>query len=111
MTKEKAIKFFSEFYHGIHHFPNELRKFGRGWYMDHYGDLATIDYNRLTILVFMAHRDAIRVEIQPTNKQHFKICIFERVRDGGYSTSHPTMEEAIRDFNLKIRSETTYYNG
>lgn len=98
LTIGEAREFFGELYYGEHHFPSQLKEFGYGWRMDHYGDLSTFDFNVLTRLVLMAHQKCIRVSIMPLNFKHIKICIWKRTRDGGISTGHPTIEQAIDKF-------------
>lgn len=101
MTKETATQFFSIYYGGEHHFPSQIKECGHGWSMVHqYGSLATFDFSNLTKLVLMAHKYAIRVEIQTYGINKQKICIWQRVRDGEISERHPTIEDAINNIVL-----------
>jgi len=109
LTNEEATKFFAEFYGGEHHIPgHKLYRFGDGWIAKHYcghGDLATYDFNSLTRLVLMAHRDCYRVCIMPLNFNTIKIAIHKRSPDGGWSTGHPTIETALEEFNNSIKHD------
>lgn len=52
--------------------------FGQGLAIHHTGDLATFDNDALTRLVLIAHRDAVRVEIQPASPTRIRIAAFKR---------------------------------
>ena len=99
MKKETAIGFFSEFYYGEHHIPNEIKPCGDGWMVNHdRGSLATYDFNQLTWLVLMAHEKCIRVEINPIRNGILQIKLHQREREGTITTAHPTIEAAIINF-------------
>jgi hypothetical protein len=103
MTKEEAVSFFADFYCGAHHIPardycgiHGIHEFGNGWYVNHYGDLSTFDFDRLTRLVFMAHDRCIRVEIASSGPRYMKIIIHKRAqREGEIWSRHPTIESAL----------------
>lgn len=65
----------------------------------HYNDLSTYDFNHLTTLVFLAHRMAIRVEIQPCNFKYLRILFHRRFRDGNMTVRHPDIREALAKFD------------
>ena len=75
MTEEKAREFFGELYYGEHHIPNKIKKFGNGFSVSVPAGIATYDSDHLTRLVFMAHRDCIRVEIANSSPYNIKITI------------------------------------
>lgn len=105
MEKEAAIKFFAEFYYGSHHIPEPIKPYGEGWYVKHYADLSSYDFNGLNRLVLMAHKYAVRVEIRGNSSKDVKICIWQRKREGDMSYRHPTIEEAIDRFlNALVKS-------
>lgn len=110
-SKEEATKFFSDYYGGEHHFPNELQKFGYGWMMrDNRGDLATFDFTQLTLLVVMAHDRCIRVSIMPHTANMIKISIHKRDREAkSMSERHPTLEDNVAKIRewLKEKELTT----
>lgn len=103
LTEAEAEKFFSELYHGSHHIPDQkVHEFGRGWMVKHdRGDLATYDFNDLTRLVLMAHRDCYRASIMNHGPRAMKIAIWKRQRNGSMSQRHPTIEQAIESFMPK----------
>jgi len=96
LEKEEAVAFFTEFYRGEHHFPSELKPFGEGWSMSHFGAMATYDGNELTRLVFLAHKLCIRVQIVQGGPNRLRIAIWKRKREGSPWERHPTMEQAIQ---------------
>lgn len=99
-TLEDATKFLAEFYRGEHHIPSKIKRCGtNGWEVKHYGSVATTDFNEITRLVLMAHRDCIRVSIAPYNFREMRLMIHKRARGGCIYTCHPTIEEAIEKFN------------
>ncbi len=61
-------------------------------------ELSTFDYRNLTTLVLLAHRMAIRVAIIPAGRV-LKIRFSERQRTGSVFDRHPTIEEAIAEFD------------
>lgn len=100
LTAAEAEKFFSEFYRGSHHIPGcKVHEFGRGWMVKHdRGDISTYDFNDLTRLVLMAHRDCYRASIDTHGPRALKIMIWKRKREGSISERHPTIEQAIASF-------------
>lgn len=99
---EEAENFFDELFYGKHHFPDKIKKFGPGWSINTYGDVATFDGDMMTRLVFMAHRDAIRVSIFQAGPNRLKIAIHKRKHGPGrFSERHPTIEEALKKFQEK----------
>lgn len=100
MTKEEAEGFFSELYGGSHHIPGrKVHVYGFGWMVKHdRGDLATYDYNDLTRLVLMAHRDCYRASVDSGYRGSLKIAIWKRRREGAIDQRHPTIEQAIESF-------------
>jgi hypothetical protein len=102
LTLEEATDFFSELYHGEHHIPGlKVHEWGDGWCVKHdRGGLSTFDYNELTRLVLMGHDKCYRVDIYPLSPRHLRIAIWKRYgREGGFSSRHPTIEQAIESYN------------
>jgi hypothetical protein len=97
MTEQEAISFFSALYCGEHHIPRSgVKEFGLGWCVNHYGDLSTFDFDRLTRLVFLAHDRCVRVEIRSSGPRMVKLCIWKRSgRTGEIWSRHPTIETAL----------------
>ena len=99
-----AFNFFSEFFLGCHHIPGTgrgIKEFGMGYCVNYRpGNLSTFDFDGLTRLVLMAHRDMIRVEICPSGPGMVKLAIWKRKkREGDQFERHPTIEQAISLFN------------
>lgn len=103
LSLEQATAFFSEFYRGAHHIPGKIKPFGFGFAVNHdRGDMATHDYNDLTRIVLMAHRDCIRVGITAVRNNVLQIAIWQRQgRDGAMHERHPDIQTAINIFEGK----------
>lgn len=67
------------------------------------GEFATTDFNALTMLVFLAHEERIRIAVKPITTRYMKILFFERKADGNNSQRHPSLDEAIADFRAWYR--------
>lgn len=89
-------------YQGLYHVSGIVDKceWDNKFYISltHYNDLSTYDFNHLTTLVFLAHRMAIRVEIQPCNFKYLRILFHRRFRDGNMTVRHPDIREALAKF-------------
>ena len=94
--KEKVEAVLNDVYHGLHHLPNKLKDRGYCFELNHYGDLATFDFNELTILVLAAHKYCVRVSINPSGRGLVKLLFHDRKREGGFTERHPTIEDAIK---------------
>jgi len=106
MTIEEAETFFSEIYYGSHHIPSNIKQFGSGWAINHYGDIATHDFNQLTRMVFLAHDMCYRLQIQQGAPGGVKIIVWKRgVRTGDISDRHPTVEQALAIWREKHKNE------
>ncbi len=105
LTKQEALDFFTDFYCGEHHIPNELRACGgSGWSVVDTNYMSTTDNDRLTKLVVMAHDRCLRVSIAPFGANRYKITLHKRSRTGNISESHSTIEDAV----TRIREYKTY---
>lgn len=101
-TKEEATKFFSILYRGEHHIPSELKPYGKGWKIAHYGDMATYDFDQLTRLVLLAHDKCIRASIMQSGPRRIGIAIWKRsARTGNMYEKHPTIETALAQWRTK----------
>jgi hypothetical protein len=59
---------------------------------------STFDFNDLTTLVFLAHRMAIRIEIQACNFHYLRLLFHRRSREGNGFVRHPDIREALETF-------------
>lgn len=59
---------------------------------------ATWDYGNLTRLVFLAHVARIRIDLQ-IHGRCFMIGMWPRSHEGGSSERHPSLSEAVHEFN------------
>lgn len=102
MLFKEAEKFFSELYFGKHRLPGKIKKYGQGWEINHYGELATFDFNNLTRLIFLAHDKCIRVSVMSSGPRMVKIALHKRdTRTGSIMERHPTIENALKDWREK----------
>ena len=110
LTKAEAVSFFSELYFGEHHIPargccgaHGVREFGPGsWYVNHFGDMATFDYDFLTRLVFLAHDRCYRASVQNSGPRTLKVVVFRRDRAAASMCErHPTIEEALSEWRKR----------
>lgn len=85
---------------GEHHLNGKIKEHGTGIVYVTGSSFATYDFSTLTTLVLLAHKRTIRVEINACNFSHIKICLWKRTKIAGrYWEKHPTIEEAIKEFN------------
>ena len=58
------------------------------------GRLATFDFDHLTKLVLAAHKNCVRVEIEPANMQGVRVTFWPRDKaEGSMFERHPTLEQ------------------
>ena len=102
--KEKVEAVLTEVYHGLHHLPNKLKDHKHCFELNHHGDLATWDFNTLTVLVLAAHQHCVRVEISSSGPGMVKILFHDRYRgdsDSRHWDIHPTIDEAVKSYKNK----------
>jgi hypothetical protein len=114
LTKDEAVKFFSELYFGEHHIPahgccgeHGVKEWSPGsYYVNHYGDMATYDYDFLTRLVFLAHDRCFRASVQNSGPRMVKVIIFKRDRNAASMFErHPTVEGALAEWRKRHSNE------
>lgn len=93
----RCIAMLQEWCGGAHHCP-PIHDFGCGVCINRREDLATFDWTRLTELVLLAHRDAIRIEIAASGPGMVKIIAHaRRHREEGErpfpSEWHPSLDD------------------
>lgn len=85
---------------GSHHIGGKVKPSGSGIQISlQYGFYAaTFDYDGLTRAVVMAHDRCIRFEIYPSSPRTLGLRLHKRhSREGGMSSRHPTLEEALKN--------------
>lgn len=65
-------------------------------------DWATCDFDLLTRLVFLAHRMALRVSMEPTRSKYVRLLFHQRTRRGSGWQRHPTLAEAVATFEQNV---------
>jgi hypothetical protein len=95
----RCLNMLSE-WQGLHHIDarslekNDCRN--RWCEINEYGgaSMATVDGDKLTRLVLLAHEHCIRVDIGPCNMRYVKITLYPRdIREGSNMDHHPTIDE------------------
>lgn len=95
---------------GMHHVFN-VKKFNEGgtreyWTVVHSGSLSSFDFDELTRLVFWGHEFGVRVDLGNGGPRALKIMLHARYgREGGMSTRHPTMAQAIERIAPYFRAD------
>jgi len=82
---------------GYHHLP-KVKKCSQGIEINHYGDLSTFDFDKLTRLVLLAHRDFVRIEITSSGPRMVKIMAHRRKpkEEGDCMWAHhPSLDDLI----------------
>jgi hypothetical protein len=69
------------------------------------GELATYDGNRLTNLVLLCHAAKIRCSIEGVGPGFVRLLFHRRQAEGGVCSRHPSMEEALRSFDVATGPE------
>lgn len=107
MKIHDAVDFFSELYGGEHRLRFKIEPFGKGFCINHSGDIATTDSDLLTKAVFLAHDHCVRFSIQPSQENQFyiKLIIHTRERSGSFIERHPTLEHAIQNHIDNVRKK------
>ena len=98
----------AEWVDGYHHLPT-VHECGQGIEINFHGDLSTFDYDRLTRLVLLAHRDFIRIELTNSGPGMVKIMAHRRKpKQEGDSmwAYHPSLDDLIAKAE-KMKLQTT----
>lgn len=101
--QQACIEMLADWACGKHHLP-QVHEFGAGVCINYRGDLSTFDFDRLTRLVLLAHRDAIRIEIGGSGPGMVKI-IAHRRKHGDRKTMphyawHPSLGDLIEKASI-----------
>jgi hypothetical protein len=97
----ECAKLLADLYRGFHHVNGKIRRCGPNSIEFNTANhsMGSFDSNQMTRLVLLCHRASIRAEINPSGPQMLKIVLSKRSRAGMNHERHPTIDEAIRDFN------------
>ena len=100
-----CIKTLADWAGGEHHLP-EVKPFGEGVSVNWSGDIATVDFDGLTRLVLLAHRDAVRIQVSYSGPRMIRIAAHRRQHGDrktmGFSRWHPGLEELRTDIERMI---------
>ena len=94
MERQEARSFLAMLYGGEHHIPGKLKEFGEGWMVTTTAPAATFDGDLLTRLVVLAHRECVRVQVEPAGF-YLRISLHKRQRTGATWERHPTLRGAL----------------
>lgn len=99
--------FYSYVFDGEHHIPNKIKRFGEGYAVRSYGDLATYDRDTLTKIVIASHDLAIRCSV--INREGgLYICAWVRkpwdgITNMSVSEVHPSLDIAVKNKRLGFK--------
>lgn len=93
-----------ELFYGIYHIDNRALmkvdwtnksyiEISIGWQ-----DWSTVDFDNLTRLVFLAHHQALRVNLTPVKYGYMRLLFHQRTRSGGSWQRCPRLEDAYSKF-------------
>ncbi len=83
---------------GLHNCP-KITKTPYYWSANAYGGLSTHDFDKLTLLVFAAHDQGIRVEVGHSGPRMVKLLLHpRRCRAGSITARHPTLEAKLKQW-------------
>lgn len=106
---ERAERVLACTFRGLHNAP----KIKKGpnidcWEVNHYGELATFDFDGLTRLVVAAHMNCIRASVMSSGPSMIKIRLHSRTgRSGMMHERHPTIDDAV----ATIKGYGQYFKG
>jgi len=72
--------------------------YGSGIAMNWKREMATWDFNQLTMLVFLCHEARIRCSLEGTGPGQLKVAFWQRKEDGNMAVRHPNLDEAVAEF-------------
>jgi hypothetical protein len=107
----KAADLLGELFEGIYHLNHKMLM-KTDWSNNlwikvsiSYTTLSTVDFNKLTMLVFLAHHLALRVTVEAGARKHLWITFHERKRGGTFFENHPTLDQAVEHFKSFVSLE------
>jgi hypothetical protein len=64
-------------------------------------EMASFDFNQLTMLVFLCHEARIRVQVESAGPKRMRLSFWQRAapeENGGMACYHPSLDEAVAKF-------------
>lgn len=94
--QQHCIRMLGDWAHGFHHLPMP-KEFGRGVSIHWSQDLSTWDFNRLTMLVLLAHERCVRIELRSGGPRGVTIAAHRRKADANsIYEGHPNLDHLVR---------------
>ncbi len=94
--QQACVYMLAEWRGGLHHLP-KVYECGRGVCINIYDDLATHDFNRLTMLVLLAHKHGVRIEVSSSGPRMVRVIAHKRKHgdraEMKFYEWHPTLED------------------
>lgn len=78
---------------------------GRGVAVIWKREMATWDFNQLTMLVFLCHEARIRCQIESAGPRMMRLSFWERKHEGSMPVRHPSLDEAVAAFKKYLPSD------
>lgn len=105
--QQECCKMLFDIFGGEHHLQRKVKPWGLGIQYNHFGELATYDFQQLTWAVLMAHDRMIRFSILPSGRGMIRLVLHKRhTRDvEKFYDRHPTIEQAIENFRKYYKPE------
>jgi hypothetical protein len=97
---------------GIYNAPISLDKIdwaygGTGIRLAWKGDqLATWDFNQLSLLVFLCHEARIRCSVEACGPRTLRLAFWQRKESGDMAVRHPDLAEAIASFQQALPQDS-----
>lgn len=91
--QKTCIRALADWAGGKHHLP-DVKPFGDGVCINWYGAIHTFDFDQLTRLVLIAHRDKVRMGVTNSGPGMIKITAFCRT---GPDHLHPSLQDLIAE--------------
>lgn len=63
-----------------------------------YREMASFDFNQLTLLVFLCHEARIRCQVESAGPKLLRLSFWQRKATGDMAVRHPNLEEAVANF-------------
>jgi hypothetical protein len=79
---------------------------GRGVSVVWQRELATWDFNALTILVLLCHEARIRCSVEGAGPRQVRLSFWQRKHEGGMAERHPNIDEAVALFREYLPADS-----